>query len=150
MTIDIGKEGLRLAALIGDQPPHIETEADLIEYADYVQMIVRSRARFDEEAIDDLRAKLDPDGWWRAFHKGNARMQGRMNRLNALKTVHAINVAKRQTQGAETRAKIARLAALYSRLPERSQAAAIAKRLLMSPRQVRRHLEALRGGWGRK
>jgi hypothetical protein len=141
MTIDVLKEAARMAALIGEPMPHVVTLPDLLAYADYVGRIVRSRARFDEEAVDDLRRTLDPDGWWREFRMSRERWDRRMNRLKALKTVQSMNVAKRQAQGAETRAKIARLAALYNHLPERSQAAAIARRLEMSARQVRRILK---------
>jgi hypothetical protein len=36
VSIDVAKEAARLAALIGEQPVLIETEAELLEYVGYV------------------------------------------------------------------------------------------------------------------
>jgi hypothetical protein len=105
--------------------------------------VLRSRMAFNEEAIDDLRMKLDPDGWWREFRKNRERMPKRTNRKVGLKFVQEMNAERSRRQGERTRAAVGRLWALLAHLPERERAAAIAKRLLMSARQVRRCLNCI-------
>jgi hypothetical protein len=138
MAADVKKAGARLAALIGEPPPRIQNEADLIEYAEHVRTGVQSKALFAEWEIDDLLMELDPEGWWRAQRKAHGRMQKLMNRQAGLKTVHEMNAQRSRRQGEETRAKIARAEAESARLPEHERAGSIAERLRLSPRHVRR------------
>jgi hypothetical protein len=140
MTIDIRKEAAALAALIGEPMPHVHSEADLLEYADYVVDIIRERASFDEGEVLNLRIKLDPDRWWYERLRNIREQAARRGNRRALKAVQAMNAERKRRQGEETRARVLHEAERVTRLPERDRAGAIARRVGLSPRQVRRIL----------
>jgi hypothetical protein len=128
--------------LINEPTPRVETEADLIEYAEHVRTEVQLNALFDEWEIDELQVKMDLEGWWREQRKAHKRLQSKMNSRSALKTAHKESAARSRRQGAETRKEVARWTTRASQLglPEREQATWIAEQMGITGRHVRRGL----------
>ena len=144
MTIDVAKEAARLAALIGEHPVLIKTEAELLEYVGYVVTSGTLGVWGADSALGEIRAGLQQGGWLRALVRSLAEVQAakRQNQRAGLKRVHDKNI-ERSRRREETRASVVREAARVTRLPRRDQAAIIAKRLELSARHVRRILQTL-------
>lgn len=145
MTIDVAKEAARLAALIGEHPVLIKTEAELLEYVGYVVTSGTLGVWGADSALGEIRAGLQQGGWLRALVRSLAEVQAakRQNQRAGLKRVHDKNIERSRRRGEETRASVVREAARVTRLPRRDQAAIIAKRLELSARHVRRILQTL-------
>jgi hypothetical protein len=138
--VDIAGEAARLAALIGEPMPHVTSQADLLEYADHVAGVISMRAFFDQDQIDDLRFKLDPDSWLLMVREGGERIQRRMRQQQGLRAVQQQNIERSLQRGADTRTRVLGEAERLSRLPERERAGVIARRVGLTSRQVRRIL----------
>jgi hypothetical protein len=141
--IDLAKEAAKLAALIGERTPHIGGTEDLLAYAEHVRETIRDRAFWDEQEIDDLRLRLDPEGCLREMALGNAGMQRLMNRKAGLKAKQAAGAGKSRRRGQETRKAILCELALLTGRPARERAGLIAHRLAMPESTVRHWLRLI-------
>jgi DNA-binding NarL/FixJ family response regulator len=143
--VDIAKEATRLAALIGEPPVPINTEAELLEYVGYVVTTGTLRVGADS-ALGEIRAALEPGGWLRDLVRSLAEAQApkRQNQRTGLAKRREQQLNARKRQGRETRAKIMREARLLVDYPKHKLAKLIATKCGVSERTVRHHLQSIK------
>jgi hypothetical protein len=141
--IDIKKEAALLAAMIGECPVLIETEAEL---RDYIQHARRRAALEYAEAlnrIDEVRMRLDPE----AFRDWSIRRQGKLDRQKArdmgLQDMHRRGADTKRRRGADTRKQVEKLWRALADKPKQERARLIVERLNISVKTVRRHLSSI-------
>jgi hypothetical protein len=143
MTVDIAKATARLAARIGDQPPLVETEAELRDYIKHVWR--RAALRYTEalNTIDEVSMQLDPA----AFRDWSIGKQGRLGRQKArnmaLREMHRRGAETKRRRGADTRKDVEKSWRALADTPKHERAGRIAERLNISAKTVRRHLQSI-------
>ena len=129
----------QLAALIGDPPPAVENERDLSEYAEYVETMLGLRQLGGDDVLQTVKQKLATPAEMRATWE---RMQDAWAAHEHRRDLHAKGAEARRREGASRRAEVAEVYRSL-KLTTGSAAPIIAKRLGLSPRQVRRYLRDL-------
>jgi hypothetical protein len=129
----------KLASLIGDQQPLLESDADLFDYQDYVKNILagkhwrENRVLFEVDFVNPQFAK-ELERRRSAFTKRTSHRQALPKQ----------GTAALRKKGDQTRTMIVAAWDSMSRLPKRSRASKIAERLGITPRTVRKHLKEAR------
>lgn len=145
-VVDIKQLGHELAALIPENDPILNSHADLLEYAGYVEMVLASRRLFTRDPMDELmrvRALIDPKirkqkkQRDKNFHQYNKSVSQR-------KELHKDGAAARAKQGLAVAVAIEKSYRSVKHQPRHEQAALIAKSIGRTARTVRRYLKKIR------
>jgi hypothetical protein len=123
---DIAFEAAAFAGIMGERPPPLETDVDLLDYAERIALTLNRRA-----LIADLR-----DGQAKSFR--------RKSRLTGLAERRELQLKAQKRQGQETRPKVKAAQRAIADRPKPDQAALIAKRLNMPVRTVRSVLQSIK------
>jgi hypothetical protein len=136
MTLEeIDKAGRRLAKIINDPPPILESAKDLADYADYVEVIWGLRNMAERAELSSVRYGLDPAGT-------RKRLRGKWAAFEQRRDLHKQGATARKKAGDKTRRDVL---ALYAKLATHpSPVAVIAERLGLTGGYVRRILRPVR------